>query len=102
VLTKTPFKQRPPREQAEVVGFLALSLAVVAMAQNDLRRRPANHIRGRKAIWRLLSLNALGAMIYLSWGRVPSVRDLLHPQMDSELPHPPSGWAQHSAPKHWA
>jgi hypothetical protein len=84
-LTKTPFRQRPPREQAEIVGFLALSLAVVAVAQNDLRRRPSNHVRGRKTIWRLVSLNALGAMIYLCWGRVPSVRDLLRTQIDTEV-----------------
>jgi hypothetical protein len=69
-LTKTPFRERPPREQAEVIGFLALSLAVVALAQNDLRRRPASQIRGSKTVWRLLSLNALGALIYLVWGRV--------------------------------
>jgi hypothetical protein len=74
-LTKTPFRERPPREQAEIIGFLALSLVVVAVAQNDLRRRPASHIRGRKTVWRLVSLNALGALIYLCWGRVPSVRD---------------------------
>jgi hypothetical protein len=90
-LTKTPFRQRPPREQAEIVGFLALSLAVVAVAQNDLRRRPASDIRGKKTLWRLLSLNALGAMIYLCWGRVPSVHDLRHAQMDSEVPRPHPG-----------
>jgi hypothetical protein len=69
-LTKTPLRQRPPREQAEIVGFIALSLGIVVFAQNDLRRRPASQIRGSKTIWRLVSLNALGALIYLCWGRV--------------------------------
>jgi hypothetical protein len=69
---KRPFRQRPPREQAEIVGFIALSLAVVAAAQNDLRRRPASQIRGSKTVWRLLSLNAFGALIYLCVGRVRS------------------------------
>jgi hypothetical protein len=87
--TKTPFSQRPRRQQAEIVGFLALSLAVVAVAQNDLRRRPASNIRGRKPIWQLLSLNALGALIYLAWGRVPSVRGL-PAGMDSEGLRPQS------------
>ena len=91
MLTKTPFRQRPPREQVEIIGFLALSLAIVAVAQNDLRRRPANHVRGKKAVWRLLSLNALGATIYLCWARVPNVRELLRAQMDTELPRPKSG-----------
>jgi hypothetical protein len=90
-LTKTPFRQRPPREQAEIVSFIALSLAVVAVAQNDLCRRPASHIRGKKTLWRVLSLNALGAMIYLCWGRVPNVHHPLHVQTDSELPRPQSG-----------
>lgn len=69
-MTKTPLRQRSAGEQAEIVGFLALSLSVVAVAQNDLRRRPANQIRGRKIMWQLLSLNALGALAYLCWGRV--------------------------------
>lgn len=71
-MTKTPFRQRPPRERAEIVGFIALSLGLVALAQNDLRRRPASQIRGSKTIWRLVSLNALGALIYLVRGRVRS------------------------------
>ena len=71
--TKTPFRQRPRRQQAQIAGLIALSFAVVGMAQNDLRRRPASDIRGRKPIWQLLSLNALGALVYLAWGRVPSV-----------------------------
>ena len=68
-MKKIPFSQRPPREQAQIVAFIALSLVVVAAAQNDLRRRPASRIRGSKTLWRLLSLNALGALIYLRWGR---------------------------------
>jgi hypothetical protein len=71
-LPKTPFRERPPREQAEIAAFVALSIVVVALAQNDLRRRPASQIRGRKVIWRLLSLNGLGALIYLFLGRVRS------------------------------
>jgi len=68
--SQTPFRQRPPREQAEIVGIVALSLVVVALAQNDLRRRPASQIRGNKILWRLVSLNALGAAAYLCFGRV--------------------------------
>jgi hypothetical protein len=79
-LSKTPFRQRPLREQAEIVGFISLSLVMVGLAQNDLRQRPASQIRGSKNVWRLVSLNALGALIYLSWGRVRRVRDPLHGQ----------------------
>jgi hypothetical protein len=71
-LIKTPFRQRPPREQAEIVVFVGLSLVLVGFAQNDLRLRPASQIRGSKTIWRLVCLNALGALIYLCWGRIRS------------------------------
>jgi hypothetical protein len=80
-LTKTRFRQRPPLEQAEIAGFVALSLTLVTVAQNDLRLRPASQIRGSKPMWRLVSLNALGALIYLCGGRVRS----------SEEPRQPSG-----------
>jgi len=80
-LTRTPFSQRPPRERAEIVGFIAVSVVAVALAQNDLRRRPTGQIRGNKNLWRLVSLNALGALAYLCFGRVRT----------SESPDPLSG-----------
>jgi len=66
------FRDRPPREQAGIVGLIAVSLVVVALAQNDLRSRPASQIRGNKTVWRIVSLNAIGALIYLFWGRAPA------------------------------
>ncbi|MBO0730174.1 MAG: hypothetical protein J2P57_13015 [Acidimicrobiaceae bacterium] len=71
-MAKTPWRQLPPRQQAEIIGLLVLSVAVVAVAQNDLRRRPASQVRGHKILWQLVSLNALGALIYLCVGRVRS------------------------------
>jgi hypothetical protein len=68
-VNKTPFSERPPREQALIVGVISIALAVVAAAQRDLSRRPADQIRGSKALWRLLCLNAVGALIYFRWGR---------------------------------
>jgi hypothetical protein len=52
--------------------LLAISLALVATAQRDIQRRPASEIRGKKAVWRLVCLNALGAVSYLRWGRRPA------------------------------
>ncbi|MBO0691686.1 MAG: hypothetical protein J2P58_02205 [Acidimicrobiaceae bacterium] len=69
-MTKTPFSQRPPREQAAIVCFIALSSVAVSVAQIDLHRRPPSQIRGNKTLWRVVSLNGLGALIYLSWGRI--------------------------------
>lgn len=96
-MTKTPLRQRPLREQAGIVGFIALSLGVVALAQNDLRRRPASQIRGRKIFWRLLSLNALGALIYLCFGRVP--KQQIADSMSSDADRlPPEGCERHPEP----
>jgi hypothetical protein len=90
-LTKTPFRRRPRREQAEIAGFIALSIGVVALAQNDLRRRPAGQIRGRKTVWRLLSLNALGALIYLCCGRVPKQQIAASTSSDADRLPPAAG-----------
>jgi hypothetical protein len=77
-LTKIPFRQRPPGEQApgpkrevgpQEIFFIAVSLVVIVLAQNDLRLRPASRIRGNKTVWRAVSLNALGALVYLCFGR---------------------------------
>jgi hypothetical protein len=51
---------------------IAVSLVLVVTAQRDLHRRPATDIRGDKRIWRLVCLNALGAVGYLLWGRRPA------------------------------
>jgi hypothetical protein len=39
------------------------------VAERDILRRPDSDIRGNKSVWRLVSLNALGACAYLRWGR---------------------------------
>jgi hypothetical protein len=41
---------------------------VVTVAERDLHRRPDTQIQGSKSIWRLVSLNAIGAIAYLAWG----------------------------------
>jgi hypothetical protein len=55
----------PPAVQALVAACLAL----VAAAELDLQRRPADQVRGAKALWRVACLNALGAAAYFRWGR---------------------------------
>lgn len=48
---------------------IAVGLSIVCVAERDIQRRPDDQVRGSKALWRLLSLNALGAIGYLKWGR---------------------------------
>jgi hypothetical protein len=58
-----------PARRIGVGTVLAASLALVGIAQRDLQRRPASDLRGPKVLWRLVCLNAFGAVAYLSWGR---------------------------------
>jgi hypothetical protein len=61
--------QRPWWRSAKATGLIAISLATVALAERDIHHRETNEIRGSKLLWRLASLNALGALAYLKWGR---------------------------------
>ncbi len=49
--------------------LIVVSLLPVAAAERDIERRPGAQVRGGKRIWRLASLNALGALAYFRWGR---------------------------------
>jgi hypothetical protein len=63
------FRQRPPAQRFGTVATIAVSLVVVATAERDIQRRPADQIRGSKLLWRMVCLNALGSIGYLRWGR---------------------------------
>lgn len=66
---KRRFTDRSPAEKAVIGLVLAISLAVVGLAERDIQRRPDEGIRGPKLLWRVLSMNALGALAYLGVGR---------------------------------
>jgi len=66
--------KRKPRTRGQrraARAAIALSLGLVAAAEHDLHRRPEAEVRGSKRVWRLVSLNALGALAYLLAGRRP-------------------------------
>ena len=67
--SKNKLKDRSPRERLGIVALLAGAVSVVASAEYDLQRRPADEVRGSKTLWRLACLNAIGAAIYFRWGR---------------------------------
>ena len=58
-----------PRRRALLGAATAMSLTLVAVAERDLAHRPERDLRGPKALWRVVCLNALGAVGYLRWGR---------------------------------
>jgi hypothetical protein len=58
-----------PAQRVWVLALLAAALGLVAAAERDIQRRPAEQVRGSKLLWRLVCLNALGAMSYFRWGR---------------------------------
>ena len=49
--------------------LIGLSLVLVSAAQRDIQRRPASEIAGSRLLWRVVCLNALGALGYFRWGR---------------------------------
>jgi hypothetical protein len=69
MLEKKRFADRPPIQKATLGLVLVVSLAVVGFAERDLQSRPEEQIRGSRAVWRLASLNAIGALAYLGLGR---------------------------------
>jgi hypothetical protein len=63
------FKGRPPAQRFSTVVLIAVSLGLVATAERDIQRRPADQVRGSKLLWRFVCLNALGAAGYMQLGR---------------------------------
>jgi hypothetical protein len=47
----------------------AISLMIVGRAERDIAGRDEDEVRGSRTVWRLVSLNALGAIAYLRFGR---------------------------------
>lgn len=64
--------QRPWWRSPRATSLITISLAIVAVAEADIHKRESSEIRGSKLLWRLVSLNALGALAYFRWGRVRS------------------------------
>jgi hypothetical protein len=62
-------RPRSPGQRSLAVVLIAVSLGLVAVAERDLDSRPARQVRGDKRLWRVVWLNAIGAVGYLFWGR---------------------------------
>jgi len=63
------FRDLTPRGRIWASVLIVISLGLVVAAERDIQRRPAAELRGSKVLWRLVCLNALGAVNYFCWGR---------------------------------
>ena len=63
------FRNRSAAEQGLIAAALGVALILVGVAERDLAHRPAAQLRGPKFAWRVVCTNALGAVVYLVWGR---------------------------------
>ena len=63
------FSELSPSQRSWASVAIAVSLVLVAAAERDIQRRPASEVRGSKLLWRLVCLNALGALGYFAVGR---------------------------------
>jgi hypothetical protein len=71
VRARTTKGPRPPEQRTLALVLIAVSLGLVAVAERDLHRRPDTQVRGDKRFWRIICLNAIGAVGYLLCGRRP-------------------------------
>jgi len=67
------FSDLSPTGRRLVSVVTVVSLVLIVAAERDIQRRPAERLRGPKALWRVLSLNGLGALAYFGLGRRSAV-----------------------------
>ena len=76
-MANTKWADMPPWARAGIVAAGALEVGLLAAAQIDITRRPADRIRGAKLRWRLLSLvNVIGPLLYFRKGRIDAANTL--------------------------
>jgi hypothetical protein len=69
---RTPWRELTPRQRRGMMVRGGLQLGLLSAALIDLRRRPASHIRGPKALWAAISFAnylGVGPITYFLLGR---------------------------------
>jgi hypothetical protein len=68
--TITRWSDLSDRQKAAVAVGAAVEVALMAIALADLARRPAEQVRGPKALWAVgCFVQPVGSVSYLMWGR---------------------------------
>jgi len=69
-MAKQPFSELPRWQQIGALVLAPIEVALTITAAVDLARRPADQIRGPKALWWLgILIQPLGPVTYLKWAR---------------------------------
>lgn len=65
-----PWKDVGPRGRAIIISLAVVQVALLAAALIDIRRRPADRIRGGKRRWAAISfIDFAGPIAYFAYGR---------------------------------
>ena len=68
--SKKKWKDLTPAQRGLVVGGAVVQITLLALAQRDLSKRPADEVRGPKRLWRMVTLvNFIGPLSYFCCGR---------------------------------
>lgn len=67
---KVSWNELSPPQRATVVGAGLVQISLTIAALRDLRRRPAEQVKGRKSLWVAASfVNFVGPLAYFAFGR---------------------------------
>ena len=65
----------------KIVGLI-VAVVLVILAQRDLRKRPAELVRGRVGVWKVVAMVGPGALAYLLFGRRRATSTLATPDLN--------------------
>lgn len=66
------WKELPPLQKAGALFMFSLQISLLAAALADIRKRPAEQIRGSKWLWTGVAfVNFVGPISYFVFGRKP-------------------------------
>lgn len=67
---KVSWNELSPPQRATIVGAGLVQISLTIAALRDLRRRPAEQVKGRKSLWVAASfVNFVGPLAYFAFGR---------------------------------
>ncbi len=69
VARKEPWSELSTTQKATILGLIAVQAVLVGSAQRDLSTRSDGQTRGPKLLWRVLTMNTVGAILYFVVGR---------------------------------